>query len=198
MYWAESKLPRVSNLNQNLVPWLMFANKNKNQNGFVLSFMYFLFCSLLSILISLPSSDFQSFKMRNHFETNKYSFPRKVFNEVCSLFFIIISSVDQLISFKKGKETRSPLKHAQGIPTDRGICWCEEKHAFSKILQAFPLSANLLLLAENKEEKFRLVHASVRCLPARDGFAKGIGLQGTACRLRNEVLLRCPKKGISF
>lgn len=76
---------------------------------------------------------------------------------------IVLSSVDQLIPFKKGKATRSPLKHPQGIPADRGICWREEKYALSKILQAFPLSENLPLLMENRVETFKPAHAAIRC-----------------------------------
>lgn len=55
-------------------------------------------------------------------------FHKKVLNEACSCFSIMISSDDQLISFQKGKETRSPLKYPQGISTDGSICECEEKY----------------------------------------------------------------------
>lgn len=74
-------------------------------------------------------------------------FHKKVLNEACSCFSIMISSDDQLISFQKGKETRSPLKYPQGISTDGSICECEEKYLlffffFSKILHL--ISENLL------------------------------------------------------
>lgn len=165
MYCAESELPRASNLSQES-PWLMFANRNKNKNVVFLSFCYFSFCPLLNILISLPSSVNIKIQlqMRNHFEANEYSFPQKVFSEVCSLFIHQYFKCWSADFFQERKETRSPLKYSQGIPTDRGICWCEEKYAISKILQAFPHYENLLLLMENREEKFQLVHAVIRCL----------------------------------
>lgn len=77
----------------------------------------------------------------------------------------MISSDDQLISFQKGKETRSPLKYPQGISTDGSICECEEKYLLFFFFKniAFLISENLLLLMENKEEKFQLVHGGIRC-----------------------------------
>lgn len=139
--------------------------------------------------------------MRNHFETNKYPFPQKVFKEICSLFSHNSFKCWSADLFQERKRNK---KSSETSP--RNTCWyllmwgkkCSFKNA------AGISSSWELTLAHGKQSRDIQTGACshqvlvMKGLPVRERFAKCAGCQETPCRLGNAVLLRVSKKGDLF